>query len=242
MHQQLKIENDYNTEQLISFTEELIEKTNTIHNSITSDSLAVEFEKSASTYKSLVFEDFNKIEFTSNTIDKLNIKGSLISLPLSYMGFGGYLNPFTLEAQYNTKVPGYKYPTLIAHEMAHQLGFAKENEANFIACFVNMNSDDLKLKYAGFSYALRFCLNEIYRRSPEEFERLKQTLNIGILKNLAEIQEFWSSYKNPLEPLFKSFYGNFLKVNNQPEGIKSYSYVVALLVNYFSQNSLPSSN
>ncbi len=158
------------------------------------------------------------------------------------MGFGGYLNPFTLEAQYNYKVPGYKYPTLLAHEMGHQLGYAKENEANFIACYVTMNSQNLKLKYAGFSYALRFCLNEIYRRSPEEFERLKLDLNPGILKNFAEIQDFWSSYNNPLEPLFKSFYNNFLKVNNQPEGLKSYSYVVALLVNYYSQNSLPSSN
>jgi len=242
LHHQLEIENDYTSVQLINFTEELIDKTNFIHTSITSDTLAVQFERPAKDYKAFVFDDFKKISFTTNRIENLDVKGSLISLPLSYMGFGGYLNPFTLEAQYNYKVPSYKYPTLIAHEMAHQLGYAKENEANFIACFVNMNSDNLKLKYAGFSYALRFCLNEIYRRSPEDFERLKQDINPGILKNFAEIQTFWDSYKNPVEPFFKSFYNNFLKVNNQPEGLKSYSYVVALLVNYYSQNSLPSSN
>jgi len=242
MHQQLEIQNDYSTQQLVNFTEELIQNTNEIHSSITSDSLAVEFEKPVSHYKTLVFQEFKNLSFTSNTLEQQNIKASLISLPLSYMGFGGYLNPFTLEAQYNAKVPGYKYPTLIAHEMGHQLGFAKENEANFIACVVNMNSNERQLKYAGFSYALRFCLNEVYRRSPDEFERLKKSINPGILKNFTQIQNFWSSYENPLEPLFKSFYGNFLKVNNQPEGIRSYSYVVALLVNYYSQNSLPSSN
>ena len=31
---------------------------------------------------------------------------------------------------------------------------------------------------------------------------------------------------------------NFLKANNQADGMKSYSYVVALLVNYFENKSL----
>ena len=239
MHEQLEIKNDYTTQQLITFAEELAEKTNKIHKTITADSLPVKFDKSTSYYKNLIFKDFDRIDFTPNSINHLSAKGSLISLPLTYMGFGGYLNPFTLEAQYNYKVPGYKLPTLIAHEMGHQLGYAKENEANFIGCFVNMNSENIEMKYAGYSYALRFCLNEIYRRSPEEFERLREKVNPGVLKNFNQITEFWESYENPMEPVFKTFYGNFLKVNNQPEGMKSYSYVVALLVNYYSENSLP---
>ena len=42
-----------------------------------------------------------------------------------------------------------------------------------------------------------------------------------------------------LEPLFKATYNRYLIVNNQSDGMKSYSYVVALLVNYFdnSQNA-----
>jgi len=37
---------------------------------------------------------------------------------------------------------------------------------------------------------------------------------------------------NPLEPIFDLFYSSYLKSNNQPDGLKSYSYMVALLVNY----------
>ena len=239
MHEHLEIEKEYTTQQLISFTEDLIIETNKIHKAIAQDTLAVEFEKPVNHYKELVFEDYERIYFTTNTINTLNAKGSLLSLPLTYMGFGGYLNPFTLEAQYNDMVPPYKNPTLIAHEMAHQLGYAKENEANFIAAFVTMHSEDEEMRYAGFSFALRYCLNEVYRRSPVEYARLKEKVNPGIIKNYNQLSEFWNSYENPLEPFFKSFYGNFLKVNNQPEGIKSYSYVVALLVNYYSKNSLP---
>ncbi|NBC58765.1 MAG: DUF3810 family protein [Bacteroidetes bacterium] len=240
LHKQLKVKDDYTTEELLNFTDVLIEKTNAIHHKlVTNDSLPVKFEHSEQEYENTVFNNFKQTEFQNQYVKSQSIKPSLLSLPLSYMGFGGYINPFTHEAQYNDKVPKYKYPTLIAHEMGHQLGYAKENEANFVSCYVNMFSNHEKMRYAGFTYALKFSLNEVYRRSPEDFERLKAKVNPGILKNYKEIQLFWESYKNPLEPLFKNVYGNFLKVNNQPQGIKSYSYVVALLVNYFTENSLP---
>lgn len=240
LHKQLEVKNEYTTDELINFTDFLIEKTNAIHSGISSnDSLPVKFFNTASEYELLVFENFKNVKFLKQTVKVRSLKPSLFSLPLSYMGFGGYINPFTHEAQYNQKVPNYKFPTLIAHEMGHQLGYAKENEANFVSCYVSMNSRDKKIRYAGFTYALKFCLNDVYRQAPEDFDRLKAKINPGILKNYKETQMFWESYKNPLEPVFKNVYGNFLKVNNQPRGIESYSYVVALLVNYFSENSLP---
>ena len=48
------------------------------------------------------------------------------------MGFSGYLNPFTNEAQVDILIPKYQLPTTASHEVAHQLGYAAENEANFI--------------------------------------------------------------------------------------------------------------
>jgi len=46
------------------------------------------------------------------------------------------------------------------------------------------------------------------------------------------------SYQNPLEPLFKKGFDTFLKANNQAKGIESYSYAVALFVNYFEDKTL----
>ena len=56
--------------------------------------------------------------------------------------------------------------------------------------------------------------------------------------NYQEVQNFWKSYENPIEPVFEKTFDNFLKANNQSDGMKSYSYVVALLVNYFENQSL----
>jgi hypothetical protein len=240
LHKQLDVKQGYSSEELINFTEFLIDKTNEIHSDITvNDSLPVVYKKKLDEFDALIFNSLNEEGFLDQYLKHKSLKPSIISLPLSYMGFGGYLNPLTMEAHYNYIVPNYKYPTLITHEMAHQLGYAKENEANFVACFITMNHDDKKIRYSGFTYALKFCLNDIYRRSPNDFERLRAKINPGILKNYEELQLFWEKYNNPLEPFFKEFYGGFLKANNQPQGIESYNYVVALLVNYFTKNALP---
>jgi hypothetical protein len=68
----------------------------------------------------------------------LSVKKSLFSVPLTYMGFGGYLNPFTNEAQVNDLLPMYTFPLTTAHEMAHQIGFASENECNFIGVLASV--------------------------------------------------------------------------------------------------------
>ena len=47
----------------------------------------------------------------------------------NYVGFQGYYNPFTTEAQYNAELPNTYIPFTLSHESAHQLGFAREQEA-----------------------------------------------------------------------------------------------------------------
>ena len=129
-------------------------------------------------------------------------------------------------------MPAHRWPVISCHEQAHQLGFAKENEANFVAVLATLNNDDVYFKYSGSIFALRYCLNDVYRRDEEKGLQLREQLRPGILENYAQSRAFWDEMDNPLEPFFKYFYSGYLKANNQPEGMKSYSYMVALLVNY----------
>lgn len=235
IHEQLQIEDEYTTFELIDFTEKLIINTNKLHQNLKeNDSLPVRFKYNHQEITNLVFNGIEQVNEPklNLTYGRRNLKKSLFSLPLTYGGFGGYLNPFSLEAQYNANIPSFKWPTTLTHEVAHQMGFAKENEANFIACLVGMNHRDESFKYATHGFALKQCLNEIFRRNPTYFEELKQCVNYGVIENYKELQDFWEAYQNPIEPILKIVYGSYLNVNNQPEGIDSYSYVVALLVNY----------
>jgi hypothetical protein len=238
LHKALEIEKDYTTQELYSLSEILITESNKLHNQLAeNDSVSVVipyskdeiFEKTIAGYAN-ISKDYPELIYKGESL-----KRSLYSIPLSYMGFNGYLNPLTGEAQVNTQIVSYKIPTTASHEIGHQLGFAKENEANFIACLSTMNHPDAYFRYSGYTFALRYCLSELYRRDPEKFETLKAKMNPGILENYREVEDFWLAHQNPFEPLFQAFYNRFLIVNNQADGMKSYSYVVALLVNYFSE-------
>jgi len=236
LHKAIELENKYTTEELIIVTKKLIEASNTIHINISqNDTLKIEMPYNKKELLSKVTNGYNELEqkFTHLKYKPNSVKLSIYSLPLTYMGFSGYLNPFTNEAQVDGMIPLYKYPTTSCHEVAHQIGYAAENEANFIGCLAAINNEDIYFKYSGYIFALRHCLNEIYHRDVGCYEDLVEDMNKGILKNYQESYNFWVSYQNPLEPIFKSTFNSFLKANNQEKGIESYSYAVALFVNYF---------
>jgi hypothetical protein len=108
LYKKMGIEKDYTEKELIAFTYRLIDKTNALHLQLTqSDTVKVVvpytldsiYTKAPEAY-AVLQKEFPYFEYRHNSI-----KSSLISVPLSYMGFGGYLNPFTNEAQVNCKLP-----------------------------------------------------------------------------------------------------------------------------------------
>jgi len=236
LHKSLNLNPEYSTEQLVKVTEQLIIKANALHLEIAkNDSIKVEIPFTPSEILKLApdgYSDLKKI-FPDLEYTPRSVKKSLFSYPLTYMGFSGYLNPLTNEAQVNGLIPTFKFATTTTHEIAHQLGYAAENEANFIGCLAAINHKNIYFRYCGYTFGLRYCLNEIYRRDPALYETMVEHLNYGVLKNYQEVMLFWEVHQNPIEPFFKSFYSGFLKANKQSKGMESYSYVVALLVNYF---------
>ena len=241
LYQSLNLKADYTTEQLIDVTKKLIEKSNTIHYNITkNDSIKIDIPYTKGEIFKLAPLGYHNLKNTFPSLEyhPKSIKKSLFSYPLTYMGFSGYLNPITNEAHVDALIPLYMFPTTTSHEMAHQIGYAAENEANFIGCLAAINHNDLYFQYTGYTFALRFCLNEIARRDEALFEALIKSVNKGILYNYKEARDFWDSYENPLEPIFKTTYSSYLKANKQAKGMESYSYVVALFVNYFDKNAI----
>jgi hypothetical protein len=154
------------------------------------------------------------------------------------MGFGGYLNPFTNESQVNYKLPMYSFPNVICHEIAHQIGYASESECNFIGFMACIKNDDLYFQYAAYSTALRYCLENVMMKNEVRFKALKTTINPGIIENYKESQRFWEQYDTIIDKGFHAFYDQFLKVNQQKDGLESYSKFVDLLINYYKGKEL----
>jgi hypothetical protein len=156
-----------------------------------------------------------------------------MSLLQTYIGTGGYLNPLTGEAQVNDRIPKTGYPTTICHEMAHQIGFAAENEANFVGFLAANYNDDIFFKYASYRMAFGYCISELRKRDHKLTKELWKTVHIGVGKDFNASYQFWEAYKNPFKPLVKKGYNTYLKANKQDKGIASYSDVVNLFIHYF---------
>lgn len=220
---------------LIQTTEALIHKTNELQYSITSDStemVRVPYDQEEIFKKTiLAYEDLAS-HYPRLTYERPSLKKSLFSTLLSYMGYGGYLNPFTHESQVNSKIPVFRFPVICGHEVGHQVGYSAENEVNFIGYLVMASTSDPYLQYSAYAYALSHCLSTLSTKDEPLFELMYEKVNQGTQKNYEEYKAFWESYKNPMEPVFKSIFNAFLKANNQSEGIRSYSLVVPLIVGY----------
>jgi len=235
LEQKMELSYEYSYQQLLDFTDKVIEKSNNIQLQITqNDSLKVINPYSNQQIYQKTQNAYNRLSamHPQFTYENQCVKNSLISTLLSYMGFGGYMNPFTGEAQVNALLPKYTFPTTTLHEISHQIGYASESEANFIGYLASVNSDDLYFNYSGNVFALRYCLRNIERINPAILEDYLLKINYGIRLNFEETANFWELYQNPLENFFKIFYHNFLKINAQEEGLESYSKFLGLLISY----------
>ena len=241
LFEKMTIERDYTDADLLTFTNKLIAKTNAIQSQITkNDSSRVVFPYSQNQVFEMNQNGYKNLsrEYNFFTYSHLSIKKSLFSLPLTYMGFGGYLNPFTNEAQVNYLGPMYSFPMTTNHEMAHQMGYASESECNFIGFLSSIKNDNSYFQYSGYSMALRYCLGNWQVRDEKILEKLLKTVHPGILKNYQESEDFWQQYQTPIETGFHAFYDRFLKINQQKDGMDSYSKFVNLMVNYYKTRPL----
>lgn len=234
LYQNMDMASTYSTEDLYKTTKKLIANTNSLHRDLAfADSLVV----SAYTKKEIrkmASQGYKQIPKTIIPNKNLPnpVKNSLFSLSISYLGYGGYFNPFTGEAQVNAKTPEALYAVIAAHEQAHQLGYAAENEANFLGVLASIQNSDSFIQYAGYTYGLRYCLNELARRDKDLYKELHESIQPGVLALYKSHHLFWKQYDTVIENISKEVWDKVLKISKQSDGVASYSYIVALLVNF----------
>ena len=162
-----------------------------------------------------------------------SVKPSMFGYLMNYAGVTGYYNPFTGEAQINTTPPAVALPFTTCHEMAHQLGYAAEDDANFISYMVTASSDDLYFRYSANFSLLLYALNQLSFKQPRQADSLwNKQLSVGVRQDYTAYFAFYEKFRTRFKPLLDQAYDQYLKANEQAEGIRSYRGVVALLLSY----------
>ena len=151
------------------------------------------------------------------------------------MGYGGYYNPFTGEAQINSYMPAFMLPYIAVHEAAHQKGYAKESEANFIGYIDAMESGDSALLYSANLEMFLFANRALRRFDSTMAKQNMEKLSPRIKKDLADYKVFAEKYYGPVDKFVTWFYTGFLNLNNQPEGMMSYNRGMVYAMRYLKQ-------
>jgi Protein of unknown function (DUF3810) len=169
-----------------------------------------------------------------------SIKPSLFSYAGNYLGFQGYYNPFSGEGQVNTTVPQVLLPFVSCHEAGHQLGFAKENEANFAGYLAAKNSSSPYFRYSVYFDMFNYAIADLRRKDSVAAKNYLTQLDTLVKKDRKELKEFFIRHRNPLEKIIAWGYGEYLKANNQPAGKQAYDEVIAWLIAYYKKYGLES--
>lgn len=158
-------------------------------------------------------------------------KPVLASRAMSYTDTTGLFVEITMEANVNVDVADYSIPATMCHELAHQKGYMRENEANYIAYVACMNSDNLDFQYSATMDALSYATSQLYDQNQERYQEIRNMYSEAVLADRLANAKYWDQYHNQIISTVSSKLNDaYLKANNQTNGEKSYGEMVDLLL------------
>ena len=161
------------------------------------------------------------------------LKPVMISEGMSYAHLLGMYTYYTGEANINVNSPDYILPFTCAHEMSHQRGVSREDEANFMAYLVCQRSDDLYIRYCGSLNLLEYVYDALYSADKDAYYAVLRRLSPEVRAELAAYNAYFKKYENnTAATVTGTLNDTFLKVNGQSAGSRSYGFVVDLAVAY----------
>jgi hypothetical protein len=159
-------------------------------------------------------------------------KRPLTSLALCYLGLEGYFSPFTGEANLNALTPAVSLPHSMAHEKAHQRGFAPEDEAYFMGYVVAAAADDPLARYSALVFAQRQLLRALHIIDAERHARLVEARLPGVRRDIEDERAFWTRYYGAGTRAARRANDLYLKSNRVEGGVRSYGMSLRLLLQY----------
>ena len=162
------------------------------------------------------------------------IKPIMMSEPMTYTHLSGIYSFMTGEANVNINYPDFIVASSSAHELAHQRGIAREDEANFVAFIVCINSGDVFIEYSGYLDVFSSVVSALYNEDKELFKDVYSGLSENVYKDLLSYSEFFDKYRDSkASDIADSVNDKYLQMNGQEQGTKSYGLVTELCVAYY---------
>lgn len=163
-------------------------------------------------------------------------KHLLIPAVLNYTLTSGIFGPFFHEVHLNSELLSIELPFVLAHEKAHQMGYAREAEANFLAALVCFASTDSSVQYSGYFSLLGSFLGRAAAMA--EADSLRQLLRPEVRADFRAVRQRYQKYMGPISDMSHATYDAYLRANKIQEGMQNYSGVVELIMRWRAQQRL----
>ncbi|MGZ3944903.1 MAG: DUF3810 domain-containing protein [Mucilaginibacter sp.] len=229
-------DSDYTVADLTAVTSELIDSANACRERVNNSDL----RQSNKTIYQIAVKAVNQLEDSSSVFKAYHpdIKPSLLTPLLNYLGTSGYYNPFTSESQVNYQMPVFTRPFVACHELSHQMGFGPEDEANFVGFIAGIHSKDRLLRYSAYREGVQEFMFALRHQDSIARKELRKCISPQVMADFKTEREYWLAYEGRIERISSVFYDNFLKANNQPYGLRTYNRMVLLVLAYRKKHQL----
>lgn len=169
-------------------------------------------------------------EIVTNMPKHISVKPVALSEPWTYTHISGMYFPITGESNVNVNYPDYTLAFSAAHEIAHQLGIAREDEANMMAFLACVYSGDEYLVYSAFLNASEYLVGSL---PSQRAIMLYSAADNRLIDEMRAYAEFSSKYSNTAVSAVSSAVNDgYLKANGVDTGRESYSEVTLILTSY----------
>lgn len=229
---QLGLQNGkFEKQQLIDLNQELLAKVNATKESCLRQKDTV---MSRDRMFQSALEGYQQLEqkFSFIHYKHASLKPSMFGRIGNYVGFQGYYNPFTGEGQVNVQIPNFLQPYVTTHEMAHQVGYASESEANLVGFLAATHSKDTLMQYSAYLDMFLYSWNNLRAVDSTIAKDIGTKLHPGVKRDFKTFAAFAKAHRTFLQDWTDAFYDFYLKQNRQRKGIGSYSEVTGWVIAY----------
>jgi hypothetical protein len=154
----------------------------------------------------------------------------LLALPMSYLGSDGIFVMVTGEPSVNALLPDPALPFAASHEVAHQIGWAREEEASFVGYLACSTHPDADFRYSGRLAALSHAMAALRGADPDRHRALLERLSPGVRRDREAVRAHHLRFRSPVSEAAGRAYDVYLKSQGQEAGLESYGRVVDLLI------------
>ena len=178
------------------------------------------------------FESFSEKYGVATSFDS-RFKSASLGNFMSYLGLTGIYTYYTGEANVNADYPDYVRIFTAAHEMSHQRGILRENEANFTAYLVTSTSNDPCIRYSGALEMYGYFASALYKTNENAYYSVAEQLSQYARADIRASNAVWQKYGDTIISDVSDWINNLYLKSNGTDGVITYSRVVHLVVSYY---------